>query len=569
MAVPILLSPTAADSAAVKNDSASNAATYTQPAHQQTTSVINEESVFWMSLSSDERYLLPKLEQLMEELQYSTRQVKSFRISNTQDISNLTSNRPLHKLKQVFQCLSQRQSSATCRTELFIKMSLQTESFQNLLESALESGAFSRLVVKGDYWTVAMEEKTMECITRALKKGNLQQVQFVGMYMPLDATEVLQDCLQCSGMDAAASGISLQFCRIHFEDASPLMDGLAAGKLPIHSLSVVECHWDDAKAGLLVRALTKRLDSSDTLLARLSLAGNSLGAVTLNGIAEHLQHPACKLQHLNLSRQTSVDMADLICGNDSILLKALSTNQSLKSLHLTDLALLGRHVQAMFDNINSHVCGNDSRIQDLNLANNLIESMADVWHASSKQQRNTSLKSLDLSGNAFWKNTTSVKSPCEERDVLSDMTHCFPHLHYLGKEVELGVEMEQGRNSGCDDISSQYWAQLQYNLDMNRAGRCLFTASLPLSLVPIALERANKVLVAAPHNDTGSDVVPYENSDAAPSGRQYFGCQPNSTTACSSSSSPGHVRMMSRSASAVYGMIQGLIAEHMGSSGVR
>ena len=139
---------------------------------------------------------MPKLEQLLDELEFGRAKIRSFRISNTQDISNLTSNRPLLLLKHVFHVLAlkaQQQQQQNQRRELFIKMSLQTESFQDMLCSALSSGAFSRLVVKGDYWTVAMEPKTMECIAKWGYK--LEILQLVGMSMGTEATDILAQSL--------------------------------------------------------------------------------------------------------------------------------------------------------------------------------------------------------------------------------------------------------------------------------------------------------------------------------------------------------------------------------------
>jgi hypothetical protein len=103
-------------------------------------SVITNGGTFWISLGSHERYLIPKLDRLLQELKHggddddgnnsNNIHLTSFWITNTHDISNLTSNEPLQKLKEIFEVMS----SLELNCQLFIKMSLQTESFQLVIE---------------------------------------------------------------------------------------------------------------------------------------------------------------------------------------------------------------------------------------------------------------------------------------------------------------------------------------------------------------------------------------------------------------------------------------------------
>jgi hypothetical protein len=359
-------------------------------------------------------------------------------------------------------------------------------------------------------------------------------------------------------MDCHPLGVVLQFCRIHFEDTAPLFEALGDNALPVKCLSMVECHWDDTKLVPLMRALTRRLDDRNDgiRLTRLSLAGNALDVATLQALANYLEHPRCMLQHLNLSRQTTPDLAEHLCcgqNGDNHFLAALANNQSLRGLHLTDLCLQGRHLQSILDQINSSNSRSDNCIEELNLANNQVNSISQVWYGFPKQPRNIFLKRLDLSGNPFWSSTSSADN-CQ-RDVLMQMTHAFPHLSFMGQEVG------QGEAAATTTASKAFWTQLQYSLDMNCAGRCLYTAptspeSLPLALVPLILERANNVLTAS-KDYTNKHVLDMETDKALPAQFTSSACQNNFSTSST-------LKVTSRSASAVYGMIRGLTAEHMG-----
>ncbi|KAG7343448.1 hypothetical protein IV203_021393 [Nitzschia inconspicua] len=538
MAVPILLSPVGCVDTSTSNNSNTDATTTTTTipssratTHGNLTSVVSNDGVFWISLGSDERYLLPKLDQLLLELEYDNVDIRSFRISNTQDISNLSTNRPLLKLKQIFQVLAQKkddmdnpqqqqqqqqQQNHHHHRELFIKMSLQTESFQDLMHCALLSGAFSRLTVKGDYWTVAMEPKTIEYIAHAISKGRLEQLQLVGMFMGVEATTLLSKQLQQEDIDPTMALQSLFFCRINFEDMTPLLDtfkwsheksknsGSHCDSL-LQGLSVVECNFNDSTLVPLVEALLSRLDDTSSgnavSLTRLSLAGNMAGKGTIRAIANYLQHPKCRLQHLNLSRQTTPNMATLMLDDSlSPFLASLSKNQSLCSLGLTHLSLEGHHIATLFGKGNQYRL--PTTLTDLNLAHNLITSVWQVWGdgtALKSIPTNDNLHVLNLTGNPFWLQVQASSKQnhqnCQERRTLMNLVNQYPYLGYLGAEVDRGAEIES--TAGFYG-PSRFGTMLQYSLDMNRAGRHLFhgkksvqASPLPFSLVPFVLERAN------------------------------------------------------------------------------
>ena len=238
-----------------------------------TSSVISNGGIFWISLGSHERYLIPKLDRLLHELKEggdddnnAKINLTSFRITNTHDISNLTSNAPLQKLKEIFHVMSTLQLNC----QLFIKMSLQTESFQSLLKDALLSNAFTKLTIKGDFWTVGMEYKTMEVITTSI--GFLEEIEFIGMSMDIETTKLLKQCLstttksnkkrrldddvvaaivddqtitpsaswaETSAAAATTSLKALSLFRIHFEEPSILFSRNH------HRSSSHSIHWND------------------------------------------------------------------------------------------------------------------------------------------------------------------------------------------------------------------------------------------------------------------------------------------------------------------------------------
>jgi hypothetical protein len=118
----------------------------------------------------------------------------------------------------------------------------------------LSSNAFTKLTIKGDFWTVGVE--TMECIANSV--GRLNEIEFIGMSMDRQTTKLLKYCLSrksykkrrlledcgcdeqpiASSSKAAAATSTvlkkLNLYRIHFEDPSILFMG--SSESSFHSL---------------------------------------------------------------------------------------------------------------------------------------------------------------------------------------------------------------------------------------------------------------------------------------------------------------------------------------------
>jgi hypothetical protein len=264
---------------------------------------------------------------------------------------------------------------------------------------------------------------------------------------------------------------------------------------------------------------------------------------------------------------------------------SLSHNTSLLSLHLAELGLNEQDVIQMMmrpsamdhdfnessgssddDNhhhhhhhhYHNHHHPNHSNnlprsLKELNLANNHIVNTTEAFLLDNGGMIQTNLRVLDLTGNPLW--SLAVGPPMTTSHVpdahlqwqqhqqhqqasLWQLVKTYPHLGFLGCEVQQGVEMEAKAQNGAG-----FWTFLQHSMDLNCAGRCLydfssvptssrlFSRRLPASLLPLVLERAQRVLQSSSALSSSC-----ENSNHA----------------------------TSRSASAMYGLVKGLIMEHLG-----
>jgi hypothetical protein len=355
---------------------------------------------------------------------------------------------------------------------------------------------------------------------------------------------------------------SMQFCRINFEDTTPLLDAFSGeDSLSLQSLSIVESNFNDEQCVPLLQALTAQLDndhSDDAALTRLSMAGNVAGEKTVRAVAEYLQHPKCQLQHLNLSRQTTPNMADLLTNKSSPFLASLCQNDSLRSLYLTDLSLEGHHVAELFGSTTHNHQNLPSTLKELNLSNNLVAGIFQLVHSDDNHKSilaQHNLQRLDLTGNPFWRHVRLSSNSGQERMALRKITNQCPHLGYLGSEVDRGAEIEVAAKPHVS--IPPFWTMLQYSLDMNRAGRSLFdgkdasanASPLPLALVPLILERATIGLAKNIDHVAESPSIDEQVRMANYIRNSY-------QNYCTRNDEP---KVSTRAVSALYGLVQGLV----------
>lgn len=318
-------------------------------------SVISDRGIFWISLSTDENQLVHKLDRLVQEdwttttttatattttpnnaqKQQQNKVLNSFRIVNTHDISNLRSNLPINKLTDVFDKLSDRTTLAAaggnnCGDEcsgrngirhLFVKMSVQTESFQRMLHSAVRRGLFSSLTLQGDYRNIAMEVRTIQHLFQnppPINRGNwycpdvneddeedegcentpngnvkstngadANDTKNKGDFLPHPIDELSLDCMSLNSevmtilgqylkisspqQTTAVHGSdchrrrhgrtlrSLMLRRTNIENVEALADGIASNDT-IEELTISHARLQDDETNLIVDALIRRLE---------------------------------------------------------------------------------------------------------------------------------------------------------------------------------------------------------------------------------------------------------------------------------------------------------------------
>jgi hypothetical protein len=227
-------------------------------------------------------------------------------------------------------------------------------------------------------------------------------------------------------------------------------------------LSVYVCNLGDVELVELVDSV-----ESHPSLKELSLWGNKGQEHTLVALGKVLASSKCQLEELNFSRQDIDDgesgWTDLL----GILAQGLRLNESLKRLDLSNNGLLDKDIDHLGQSLAS------CKLESLNLMGNGITQSGFV---SLTQIIPKNLKALYFYGNQF-----------DEEEAACHILTLFEEHPQLWEDGFF-----------WNISKSPIHKKIQHFKDLNRCGRILLLArdgAIPLSVWPIVLARANKVLI--------------------------------------------------------------------------
>ena len=247
------------------------------------------------------------------------------------------------------------------------------------------------------------------------------------------------------------------------ESVSELEAGLQ-GNNGLVTLHITACRLEDEQLTKLTKALV-----SNSSLRELSFAENDAGPEVLQALANYLLTNS-KLESLNLSNQ--IGEHGIVASHIPLLAKGLKCNQYLKVLDLSGNSLDDQSLEDLTRTV--WTC---SKLEELDLTDNNITDEGLQMIAS--QTLPSSLRCLGLGFN----NLTTRGGASHLLKILQDNAQL--------SEVRLG-SVEQPSSP-----------EIEHLLDFNQAGRVLLGQglSVPLSLWPVVLERANKMFQYSEDDD--------------------------------------------------------------------
>jgi hypothetical protein len=278
--------------------------------------------------------------------------------------------------------------------------------------------------------------------------------------------------MEISRQQAAALGAGLitsnsqHFKELHM-DGVTFADGaiteLAAGLKQNSSICVLyvnECDLGDVELAELVGAV-----ESHPSLKELSLHENKGQKHALVALGKVLASRSCRLEVLDFARQ-SFDGGGLV-GLLGPLAQGLQWNESLTRLDLSENGLLDEDMDDLGQVLAT------CKLENLDLRENRITHSGFV---SLTQNIPKSLKEFDFSGNCFGKE----EAACHSLTLFKEHPQLWEDGFYWNVS------------------ESPIHQKIQHFQDLNQCGRILLLArdgAIPLSVWPIVLARANKVLV--------------------------------------------------------------------------
>jgi hypothetical protein len=227
-------------------------------------------------------------------------------------------------------------------------------------------------------------------------------------------------------------------------------------------LNVHECNLEDAELTELVDAV-----ESHPSLKQLLLGLNEGQQHALVALGKLLASRSCRIEELNFANQGFYDDGGLTGLLGPLAQGFLQGNKSLTRLNLLSNGLLDKDMYDLGQILAT------CQLEQLKLENNRITHSGFV---SLTQNIPKSLKRLDFWGNDF----DQEEAACHSLTLFEE----HPQL------------WEDGRY--WNDSESPIHKKIQHFKDLNRCGRILLAhdgGSIPLSVWPIVLARANKVLV--------------------------------------------------------------------------
>jgi Ran GTPase-activating protein (RanGAP) involved in mRNA processing and transport len=359
--------------------------------------------------------------------------------------------------------------------------------------------------MRGRHWKkVEMRQVRGDVTTAMAACMSLNDIE--EFYLTLyDDTEVQYKAWVALGMAMQQKHSQLKILRLHINCSARQMEKLAEGlKSELASLQVLDLNWSTI-ADEAIRELAAGLQKNKSLhhvkfyecrlgdqqvaqlvdsvahhpkLNLLDFTGNRAGPLT-----------SASLSNLLRSSQTieTLDFSYLLCGDCverlqiDLIASALGNNSSLRILDLTNRAIADEDAERLC----RVLCESNRTLVELRLGMNKITDQGIQVLANMMPQMSASLERLSLWGNPF--TDKGVK-------VLAEG---------LAKNFTL-VELDL-------TIHYRLTEEIPYYCGVNRAGRRLWysTASVPLGLWPLILERLRYIVMPNGCQTTTRDLMMY------------------------------------------------------------
>jgi hypothetical protein len=327
-----------------------------------------------------------------------------------------------------------------------------------ILHAASSLDMFDKISLEGDYdpslhgfWSISSAMKYNKCLTK----------------LELSYMEMTRQQATTLGAGLITSN-SQHFKELHM-DGVTFADGaigeLAAGLKHNSSLCflrVDECYIGDVELAELVGTV-----ESHPSLKELSLGWNDGQQHALVALGKLLASRSCRIEELDFSYQ-GISNSGLTSWLGPLARGFLQGNMSLRCLNLAWNRLLDKDIDDL-EQILARTC----KLENLDLYGNRITHSGFV---SLTQNIPKSLKEFDFSGNCFGKE----EAACHSLTLFKEHPQLWEDGFYWNVS------------------ESPIHQKIQHFQDLNQCGRILLLArdgAIPLSVWPIVLARANKVLV--------------------------------------------------------------------------
>ncbi|XP_069825548.1 NACHT, LRR and PYD domains-containing protein 12-like [Dendropsophus ebraccatus] len=229
-----------------------------------------------------------------------------------------------------------------------------------------------KLLLRTFYYLYETRNKAL--VQESLKSYNRFELSYIYM-SALDCTVLAFIMETCTNIEE----LDLSGCSLDTEG----LERLAPALHNLHYLSLYKNDLPDTSCTHLAFGIR-----NNQSLKTLNLSANRLSGPHFSDLAEALSSPACRIEELRLDYN---DLPDTSCPQ---LASVIRNNPSLKRLDLSHNCLSGHHFNDLVEALSSPAC----RIETLLLNNNDLSDTS-CSHLASAIRNNSSLKTLNLSGN--------------------------------------------------------------------------------------------------------------------------------------------------------------------------